>query len=181
MYKEHVPLIKQYAESPSGLLDVITFVLLTIRTPFYRVKDQLKDVRLTGAQSAALWGFKRSGYSYAREHLEALYRASQWPTEDALDEYLKVPGLGLAKAGFTLQCLGHDIACLDTHNIKRFNLNTTIIKKKDGYMQVCKMQTTEQWWDSWCEYLVNTAHNKGKFKDAYEVSQFHLECIVNEK
>lgn len=180
MYKEHVPLIKEYAGSPSGLLDVVTFVLLTIRTPFYRVKGDMNDVRLTGAQSTALWGFKRSGYSYTKEHLEALHRASQSDTEQALNEFLKVPGLGLAKAGFTLQCLGHDIACLDTHNIKRFGIDTTIIKKKDGYLQVCKMQTTEQWWNSWCEYLITTTHNKGKFKNAYEVSQFHLECIVEE-
>ena len=35
---------------------------------------------------------------------------------------MQVPGLGIAKAAFVLQCLGVETACLDTHNLQRLGL-----------------------------------------------------------
>ena len=123
IYNRDVPLIKEHLDKKGteGLLDVVSFVLCTIQTPLSRVGLQTDDIKRRGAQSAALWGFKRSGYEHTRKNLDALYEALTGPEDvyTKLLTFLEVPGLGLPKASFVLQCCGYDTACMDVHNIKR--------------------------------------------------------------
>lgn len=194
MYSREVPLIKRkvFEGGPEDLLDVISFVLLTIRVPFSRVKSQCLDVKSLGESSSSLWGFKRQGFLYAKENLDTMYKQivdDRCSTVGALRTLLRVPGLGLAKAGFVGQCLGYPVCCVDTHNLKRLGLDPGILKyssKKPEPSIELYLETTmsigasEWWWNSWCEYVANNRVNK-TLPTADRVSRYHWECIHDDK
>lgn len=191
MYKRDVPLIQQHLElgGTSSLLDVISFVLCTIQTPLSRVGQQTDDIRQRGGKSEALWGFKRSGYEYARKNLDALYEALNGSQDvyTKMESFLEVPGLGLPKAAFVLQCCGYDTACMDVHNIRRYGLDTsftkvgkvkkaTRMKKIKAYINYCQIKGTEFHWDGWCTEVAGNRMNK-KLPTADEVSGYHVRCV----
>lgn len=194
MYARDVPKIKQFVKDtgPQGLLSVGAFVLSTIQTPLSRTKEMVSDIREKGLNSPHLWGSKRGGYHhlwvYRKELHEMLVRSPVSP-EDAVFRLLAVPGLGLPKASFLLQCIGYPVACLDSHNLRRFGVPTTVTKvgrvkpqtirqKIQQYQQACDQHgDSEFWWDSWCEYVSGNRYNKS-LGDADKVSAYHYEAIT---
>lgn len=192
MYRRDVPLIREYVETkgPDGFLDVVTFVLCTIRVPFSRVKPMVDDVKNVGSKSQHLWGFKKKGYEYAEENKQELFKSSTDSSSSLVNKVetlLNVQGLGLPKASFVLQCLGENTGCLDTHNLKRFNRTEGEFKihskkpevrrkKVEDYLEFTQGLGTEYLWDSWCNYIAGNRVNK-LLPDGDKVSAYHYESI----
>lgn len=192
MYKTDVPKIKRYVqeEGPDGLVSVGAFVLSTIQTPLSRTLEQVRDIKERGESSKALWGFKRAGFRHLSDNKQGLYhKLVERPLDvrSATLLLLNTPGLGLPKASFLLQCLGYNTACLDVHNLKRYNINPSItrtsklstdalIKKTDNYIEFVQKKGSEYYWDGWCGYVAGNRMNKS-LPTAEVVSSFHYQVI----
>lgn len=197
MYRKHcLETIAPHAlRSPDGLLAVITFVLLTIQTPLARVLDLMVDVRKHGKRSPALWGSKRKGFVFARDHIEVLFAAVSkaveiGDTRGCVAVLSTIPGLGVVKASFVAQMCGLDVACLDTHNLKRLGLPETALRfpkriseakrneKIDAYITLTRdTGGAEMWWDTWCEYVASKGGHNKALDTAEKVSEFHVICL----
>lgn len=201
MYDRDMPIIAAYAESkPEGLLSVITFVLCTIQSGLSTVKAQMEDVKVHGSQSMYLWGKKSDGYSQVRGNLEffwaKLFHLRDKSTDDpeiiaeAIKLLMTIPNLGLVKAAFVCQCVGFNVACIDTHNLKRLGLKPSAVKINAGlskekkhekiiaYIELCQEQGAKYWWDTWCEHVAGNQANR-RLKTGEAVSAYHSECVLN--
>ena len=195
-YDRDVPLMKAHAlASPEGLTDVITFVLCTIQQPLQSVARQMADIRVNGDTSKYLFGSKRDGYRYAVDHAAVLHAAVVKAVEvsdtvGAVDVLSNVPGLGIVKASFVAQICGLEVACLDTHNLRRLGLgeaefklaktvkHATKLAKIARYVAVCAdTGGARHWWNSWCDFVAGTRANKSLVSgDA--VSAYHVSCLA---
>ena len=175
MYASHGPKLAKFGRANAdNMAEVAVFVLLTIRQPFERVPAQMAEVRERKGEAASLFGSKRDGYLFLAAHKAELFsefhrilRENTPDTRERLIElFMQVPGLGIAKAAFVLQCLGVETACLDTHNLQRLGLKETAFKcpgtlsaatvraKIRTYIAACDaVMSSAGWWDSWCEYV----------------------------
>lgn len=181
--------------SPEGLTDVVAFVLCTIQQPLQSVARQMADIRANGGASKYLFGSKRNGYAYAVEHKEVLFaavtRAAQvGDTIGAVDVLSNIPGLGIVKASFVAQIVGLEVACLDTHNLKRLGLGEAAFKMPKGlkhstrlakiaaYVAICtETGGARHWWNSWCDFVAGTKANRSLVSgDA--VSAYHVACLA---
>jgi hypothetical protein len=200
MFNKDQKQIADWCTTPDQMVTVGTMVLLSIRMQWSGVGTQLQDVQENGSRSKCLWGWKRAGYQYLRDNKLELFtavvvhRVAKYPDDSALMRaFLKVPGLGLAKAGFMCQLLCGTVGCLDMHNIKRFQLDakTLTIPKRvcpakqlqviddsiSFYIALCKQcGGTEKLWDEWCELL---ADKVSTFKDGAEVSRRHYTYLID--
>ena len=196
MFYRDMPLLRSHAlSSPAGLLDVIAFVLCTIQQPLQSVAKQMADIRANGAEARALFGSKRPGYVYARDHIEVLYAAVKRGAEvgdtvGTVDALLAIPGLGVVKASFVAQICGLEVACLDTHNLRALGLAETAFKLPKGlkpatrlakvaaYVAVCaESGGSAFWWDRWCETVAGSKFNRS-LPTADAVSAYHVACVV---
>jgi len=190
MYKNHQPLIKQYAlENADNFADVQRFVICTIQQQLNVAVKQANGERDLNA-----FGFKLRALADIELHLKERYEES---TElynkgdiDALLAYVSTwYGFGLVKAGFVLQLAFGVSGCIDTHNLKLFNIKKstvtlgqkvtykTRLKKAKAYNKlVNKCGGTEFLWDNWCEYVAISQPNS--YKDAHEVSRLHQDAII---
>lgn len=192
MYSDHVPQTAQIAlSSDEGFTKTVTFVLCTIQMPFWRTKTLMSDVAQNGEHSKALFGSKRQGYVFAKNHatqLRTQLRNAQ-TTVDAIETLTSIPGLGVVKAAFVAQLCGFNAACLDTHNLKRLGFKETALKfpktlsaaskrkRIAEYDALCRQTGgSEYWWNTWCDYVAQTTNRK-HFNSANEVSAYHLECL----
>jgi len=193
MYDRDMPVLRDHAlRGPSGLTDVITFVLLTIQQPLQQIAHQMADVREHGETSRYLFGSKRDGYRYAVENADDLYRSVMAAVDAddavvAIDAVSAVPGLGIVKAAFVAQIVGLEVACLDTHNLRHLGLPEsafkvgrvkpeTKLKKIKRYVDVCKETGGARfWWNRWCDYVAGRRGSPLATGDA--VSAFHVQCI----
>jgi hypothetical protein len=184
MYTRDVKLIKDYVlnRGPEGVVDVFSTVIASIRTGFKDLTNLSNDIRINKHQSKALWGHKIDSYSGVVELKDELYSmfeesASQ---QKMLNTVLSIKGLGLAKASFGLQMLGYNLACLDTHNLKRLGYSSSYFNNKkrvEEYVSVVQQKGTEYWWNTWCELIPQTTVNKKHFKTAEEVSYEHVIAV----
>lgn len=197
MYAQDAKRIQVWARrSPENLHSVITFVLLSIRHPIEQIPNQFQDVQQNGERSKYLNNHsKRNGYIFARDHAKELYLESlrAWRQKDdirLLLTFAKVPGLGLVKAGFVAQLAFGRTGCLDTHNLRRFNLDRrafnvsrasegTARERAKHYVQACQQcGGTEKLWNSWCEYIANLRYKQTDLFDtdraAERISKLHL-------
>lgn len=185
MYKREVGLIKDYVRNvgPVGLVNVFTTVIATIRTPFHRVVELSEDIKELGLQSKAMWGTKKDAYQSILDNKDELWELlvnSVTPEAVALDLVLQTKGLGLAKASFGLQMLGYNLACLDTHNLKRLGYSESYFNRKskaEEYVGVVQQKGAEYWWDTWCELIPKTRGKNLGFRDAEEVSYTHVIAV----
>ena len=195
MYKRDMPLIRDHMlSSPEGLIDAVTFVLLTIQQQFKCVRNAMRRVKAEGRDSAVLFGFKRAGFDYVTEHAEVLHAALTKACEvgdvvGAIDVFSNVPGLGVVKAAFVCQLAGLEVGCLDVHNLTRFEINgqafkftpktkrATRLSKIKYYVEVCSnLGGSEYLWDSWCNHVAGNRSNK-TLVDGDAVSRFHVDCF----
>lgn len=195
MYDRDAKAIAGYAwASSDGLLDIIAFTLLTIRQPFHKMKQQMADVAVHGADSIYLFGFKRNGYVFAHENKSILFANLKVAKlnndrEMAVHILTQVPGLGIVKASFVAQMLGFNTACLDTHNLSRLGITDKAFRltgketyeKKFAkirlYQTLCDAEgDTAYWWNTWCDFV---AGRRGShLTTADEVSFYHWDAIT---
>lgn len=198
MFKTDNPICNQYAQTADGFIRAGAFVLLSIQQPFEKMPEQMADVDAKGADSKYLWGMKGRGYADLREHGALLLEctlalretgAADW-REHVLTMYSEhVTGLGLAKAGFLLQLVLGECGCLDTHNLRRYELDAkqfktpkkllhrTRFKKARLYVETCdKLGGSAALWDSWCTFVAEL--RPAQFPAGpHEVSLLHAECL----
>ena len=189
MYTKHNPVIAEHGNSsPNGLQDIITFVVATIQTPISRATTVAEDIHKNGANSKYLNQSKRLTVEYIKKHKRSLHRklqSSETP-EDAVKLLIDLPGLGIVKAAFAAQLLGHDIGCIDRHNVILYNVPQCTLRipsslqpatkdrKIADYVELCKdIGGTEVMWDNWCEYVANSKWNR-KLPTAELVSYEHI-------
>jgi hypothetical protein len=103
---------------------------------------------------------------------------------------MDVPNLGMVKAAFLAQCLGFNVACIDSHNIKRLGISpnlvksppaamkpATVRKKVEQYVELTQIEGSEYWWNSWCEYVAGNRANRA-LDTGDVVSRYHVECVT---
>jgi len=199
MYKDDQTRIMRWCKNPDKFLTVATMVLLSIRMQWVGVGNQMADVRKHGSKSLCLWGFKLEGYKHLRDNRHKLYakvrdyRARRCQLVDLMREFVKVPGLGLPKAGFLTQLMVGEAGCLDMHNIARFDLDPKVwvirprvdpdaqVREIDDkielYLHLCALcGGSETLWDEWCEHLNDRV---GTFHNADDVSRRHWVYVLD--
>jgi len=201
MYKQHATKVQAYAQrSADNMGDVCLMVSLSIQQNWLGVGDMLADVRANKIESKFLWGFKSDTYSYIMTHKHKIYsqmmavvnsnKSDHQKAVSLMRVFLRVPGLGLPKAGFMCQlCVGL-VGCMDVHNIKLYGLNQNVLKlpktlknpakvteKIAAYVELCHGYGTEYLWNSWCEYLSTKSK---KWVDGFHVSEVHYTYLTGE-
>lgn len=183
MYREHVAEISASMRgSVDGFKRGILFAVLSIRQPITAVPDQLEQ--LDAGDSSPLFGHKRNAYLYLDENGAELWaRVLAAPSDRAaMMALLDVPGLGIVKAGFVLQLLGYNVACLDTRNVKREKRNPRAFRtdgkpaaklgaKVTKYLRIVRGKA-EFYWNVWC---ADVAEVYGQ--TAEEISALHLAAV----
>ena len=201
MYNRDCKAIAEHAsKSPQGLVDVIEFTLCTIQAGLSTVKAQRLDIQKTGLDSKYLWGKKSDGLNYAIWNSHYLFSKLTHLQQQSLNDpdvitegimlLMKVPNLGMVKASFVMQMLGFNVACIDSHNIKRLGLKPSAVqtppakmkeaskrKKVTTYVEMCQIEGTEYWWDTWCEHVAGNRANKA-LDTGDVVSRYHVECVA---
>ncbi len=204
MYQEHAIAVQQYAQqSSSNLSDVTLMGVLSIRQPWLNIGNQMIDVRTNKLNAKSLWGFKKDTYIYLESnkhkmHAQMMAVINSNKTDDSkamslMKIFLRVDGLGMAKAGFLCQLTAGLVGCMDSHNLKMYNLDAkdfvlaknpkTIksldanVKKIRNYIQICNEYGTENLWNSWCSFL---ATKSTKWRDANHVSEVHYSYLIGE-
>ena len=198
-FKKHNPKINRYAQkSPDNLKHVIMMVVLSIKMPWYQVGNQMQDYMKKGMRSRFVWGNKKKTLRYLNSNSVALYDESMAALKQCkgskldirlMDIFLKVDGLGLAKAGFVCQLFAGRVGCIDTHNQRRLkggeaigNLSVTgkeqlpkRLAEIELYVNFCKKRRCSWLWDSWCNLI--WVQNPKRFKSAKEVSEVHYSYL----
>jgi hypothetical protein len=212
MYQRDVNEIKAFVKwrGPDALVNTGLFVLLTIQAGLSTVRGSMVKVERDFYQADCLWGKKADGYEYLNENRDFLYGKlyhiadtkgyeSVEACADVIQLFMAVPNLGMVKAAFLAQCLGFDVACIDSHNIKRLGLKPSIVStppssmkpatvrhKVEAYINLCHTQadytngtgsTAEYWWNSWCEYVAGNRANRA-LDTGDVVSRYHVECVT---
>ena len=204
MYINHAVAVQQYAQvSASNLSDVTLMGVLSIRQPWLNIGNQMIDVRTNKLSAKALWGFKKDTYIYLESNKHKMYaqmmavinsnKTDASKAMSLMKIFLRVDGLGMAKAGFMCQLTAGLVGCMDSHNLKMYNLDAkdfvlaknpkTIksldanVKKIRNYIQICNEYGTENLWNSWCSFL---ATKSTKWRDANHVSEVHYSYLIGE-
>ena len=186
MFADHQPKISECGRSnPAAFSKVCEFALATIRV---HLRDACAALRDGERPSKVFFGSKLDGLAYLDRHAEALWNdAEQAHDDDALMAvFMRIPGIGLAKAGFLCQMLYGRVGCLDTHNLVRFGLPPrTFTPSLPSTSAKCRWRIIRQYvetceqlggcaelWDSWCEYVANREGDRPE-----TISALHLAAI----
>ena len=205
MYINHATAVQQYSQvSASNLSDVTLMGVLSIRQPWLNIGEQMIDVKTNKLNAKALWGFKKDTYIYLESNKHKMYaqmmavinsnKTDASKAMSLMKIFLRVDGLGMAKAGFMCQLTAGLVGCMDSHNLKMYNLdakdfvlakNPKTIKSLDAntkkirnYIQICNEYGTENLWNSWCSFL---ATKSTKWRDANHVSEVHYSYLIGAK
>lgn len=191
---EHITACNEFCQaSPANLARMLRFVLSTIQQQLETTPDIVASFEELGSNSIYAFGSKHGGLDYIAEYAEGLFvLATSAPTEqDLMRIFLTVPGLGLVKAGFACQLFNGTVGCLDTHNIKLYDipLKTLRFSKKtkqatqdkhiNTYVDLCKaIGGPVELWAAWCDY-VGQARPVNWQREGFSVSIFHTEILTN--
>ena len=202
MYQRDCTEIVQHAlQSPDGLYDVIEFTLCTINMPLSRVIEQRKSIKLHGIMSKWVSSTKAQGITYAQEHKVELHTLMLNIRETAgcdtidgaqavVDLFMRIPSIGMVKAGFIGQMLGFQVACLDRHNIRALGLSESALrinkkasqevrlKKIREYVKLCRRKGSEYWWDTWCNFVADRGGMNKSLPTGDAVSRYHVDAVV---
>ena len=204
MYNRDVNEIQGFVKwcGTDALVSTGLFVLLTIQAGLSTVKGSMAKVNYEGDDANCLWGKKGDGYTYLKDNADYLYGKmydiadkkgynSVEACADVVQLFMQVPNLGMVKASFLAQCLGFNVACIDSHNIKRLGLNPNVVKtppasmkpatvrkKVEDYVVLTQKKGSQYWWDTWCEYVAGNRANRA-LDTGDVVSRFHVECITH--
>lgn len=202
MYQRDCTEIVQHAlQSPDGLYDVIEFTLCTINMPLSRVIEQRKSIKLHGILSKWVSSTKAQGITYAQEHKVELHTLMLNIRETAgcdtidgaqaiVDLFMRIPSIGMVKAGFIGQMLGFQVACLDRHNVRALGLSESALrinkkasqevrlKKIREYVKLCRRKGSEYWWDTWCNFVADRGGMNKSLPTGDAVSRYHVDAVV---
>ena len=193
-FQKYNPMINAWSQqSPEHMQDLVMMVVLSIQQPWHSVGEQMRDYRELGRDSRFVWGNKRKTFDWLTENREQLYREvmdaiTSKDDVSMMDAFLKVDGLGLAKAGFCCQLVAGRVGCIDVHNLRRLNIAPSVLnmsksvqastrqKKIVAYIEACKKRRTKWLWDSWCDLIAKKQPNR--WRDGDHVSMVHFEYLA---
>jgi len=121
--------MKWAMKNEDNIFNLILMVSLSIRQPWAVIGKQLQDVQANGSNSKYLFGSKKDLYFHVMENKQAIFqllkdtKAGNIPQAECLYQLTKIPGLGLAKAGFVMQLSIGMAGCIDSHNVTMFGVN----------------------------------------------------------
>ena len=187
MFLVHQTEIEAYAsQSAENCFKVLRFVQLTIQQRFSQVPKMTEEMvqtsdckRLSKRQRDAI-----DIYFERREEIYSIIFSSLGLTDKILF-VSSLPGFGLIKAGFVLQCTIGEIGCFDTWNCRVYEVKPSdfalrgtpanMAKKANKYIDLCHSVGTAKLWDDWCILIAEKYPND--FSSASHVSRLHAECI----
>mgnify|MGYP003675528114 FL=1 len=206
MFNVHNIKINAYAQrNPDNLFAVVMMVSLSIQQKWSLVGDMLSDMIENKSDCLYLWGNKRATYKYMITHKHFIHGQmmavikSKNLTDHAksislMKIFLKIDGLGLAKAGFVCQLVGGLVGCMDVHNIKTYGVEANSLKlnknlktskglennrrKIEKYITLCHDYGTENLWNSWCSMIADKYPKD--FLDSNHVSEVHYTYLTGE-
>jgi hypothetical protein len=206
MFKVHNIKINSYAQrNPDNLFVVIMMVSLSIQQKWSLVGDMLSDMIENKSDCLYLWGNKVSTYEYMVTHkhfihgqmmavLKSKNLTDHGKAISLMKIFLKIDGLGLAKAGFVCQLVGGLVGCMDVHNIKTYGLDHKALSlnkklktskglesnrnKVENYIRLCHDYGTENLWNSWCSMIADKYPKD--FMDGNHVSELHYTYLTGE-
>ena len=201
MYKRDCVKISNYAaESSDNFYDVLEFVLCTINMPLSRVIPQRLSIKQDGLSSKWLSKVKASGVNYGQTHkddlysttfnIKAKYGSGLAGSYRAVNHLTQIPSIGLVKAGFIAQMCGFNVACLDRHNVREFDIDPKVLtlskgikkelqlKKCKTYTQLCQKNGSEYWWDFWCNFVADKGGMNKSLPTGDSVSEYHVKAIM---
>ncbi len=220
MFSTHQKRISLYArQNPENFARVMKFVIITIRNRLFNCKADMATLDSGGETAdeidAVLYGFKRKSIDQIDAEKDSLFAQAESivfhatsereAAENLLDLFTGIHGLGLAKAGFVCQLIYGVSACLDSHNIARFNIPWSHMKSAT-FKNARTIKTRRKWitrycdyveqaggganhceslWDSWCDFVYNRPDETGfkmngnqlAYNSAYHVSALHCESL----
>lgn len=186
MYDDHVPTIcAAMRASPEVFWRGSMFAVLSIQQMIVTVPRALKEVEEKGQDSKYLFGSKFRAYHDLTDHKVELWDqvcAAQNPVE-FIEPLTRMHGIGIVKAAFIAQLMGHDVACLDTRNIKREGRNPREFRSDNHGRPVPRawieryVHTTQgrarELWNAWCNEVAKVY---GMTPET--ISKLHLDTIV---
>ena len=187
MYETHVPYIASaMRQDADAFARGVTFALLSIQQMFVTVPKAMVDVEQNDTASRFLFGSKAGAYHFLMEHKVGLHAACVAATSPAevIATVATIPGIGIVKAAFVAQLMGHDVACLDTRNIQREKRNPREYRSRkdcsprkfakdiERYVRDTGGKARE-YWDTWCTDVAKTYG-----MTPLAVSKLHLDCVV---
>lgn len=193
LYAQHIRDCNALAQSgPDGCRRMVSFVLATIQQQLETVPDILRSFDTEGYGSRFAFGAKAAGLNWLDSHGAQLYADAMAAKHDDVElllVFLRVPGLGLVKAGFAAQLFACRVGCLDVHNIRMYGINPAVLrvskkakpetlrKHAERYVQLCyKLGGPVELWAAWCEYKASLAPKN--WADGADVSLLHVECLA---
>jgi len=204
MFNNHNPKINNFAQrNPDNLFLVIIMVVLSIQQKWILVGDMMSDVKVNKLESKYIWGNKVKSYNYLCSHKHFIYaqmmavlnsnKSDFAKSYSLMNIFLKVEGLGLAKAGFVCQLVAGLVGCMDVHNIKTYNIDPNLLKynkklktqksiaankeKVSDYIDLCERYGAANLWNSWCSMIADKYPQD--FVDGYHVSELHYTFLID--
>lgn len=191
MFAMHMRQCQDYAQwNSDNMVDTALMVVLSIQQRWDNVGKQLEVTRKMRSQSPYLWGFKAETYEFLRTHKRELYAEtmSLQNRVDRLDLWASVPGFGLVKGGFMVQLMHGDMGCIDSHNMKLYDIGRAQLRldphlttktrriKLENYINLCDMiGGAEYLWRRWCVHMADMYPDT--YDDQYDVSARHIEYL----
>ena len=199
MYKRDAVDIAYRASIHNSVMAIGAFTIASIQAGLSTCLRQGEKVVEYGLAGIPMTN-KRKGIEYLVRNDAYLYQKSMhiadkygYDSVDGIIEvillFMRVPNVGMVKAGFIAQMLGFNVACLDSHNLKRLGMtesqtkisktlsDTAKRRKIRGYVELCQNKGTEYWWDTWCEHVAGNKANR-TLDTADVVSRYHGECVT---
>ncbi len=192
IYSRDIVLCNEYAQAKAvNFKRCALFVLATVQQQLETVPVALTDICELGMASRFAWGSKSKGVKYLDANYDALWCDAHTSSTDAelLTVFLRIPGMALVKAGFLCQIFNGTVGCIDTHNIKLYDVPLSALRycytakastqaaKVRQYVELCNgLGGSHALWSRWCDYVAQ--RRPFNWTDGAEVSQFHVDVIT---
>ncbi len=194
IYSRDIVLCNTYAQQkPENFRRAALFVLATVQQQLETVPVALTDICELGTASRFAWGYKSKGVEFLDENYVDIYRTAlslvrRGDAAKLLTKFLSIPGMALVKAGFLCQIFNGTVGCIDTHNIKMYDIPLSALRygynaseecnraKAYRYVELCNgLGGAHALWSRWCDYVAELRPNN--WTDGAEVSRFHVDVI----
>lgn len=195
IYSRDIVLCNAYSqESAENFKRAALFVLATVQQQLETVPVALTDICELGMGSRFAWGNKGQGVEFIESNYTSLFESATRcdNSVELMTEFLRIPGMALVKAGFLCQIFAGSVGCIDTHNIKLYNIPVSALRyryessaecnaaKVRRYVELCSgLGGAHALWSRWCDYVADL--RPFNWTDGAEVSRFHVDVITGKE
>lgn len=193
MYHADIKECNEFAQSNAASFKrAALFVVATIQQKLEMTAAIVSDLETLGAASRYAFGFKARSVDYLEAEYQTLYRdamRARGNPQKLLLIFLRVPGLGVVKAGFLAQIFDNAVGCIDMHNVTLYGIPASALRYDKGLKPRTKRAKRAQYvalchglggsavlWSAWCDYLATI--RPANWSDGAEVSRYHVDVIT---